>query len=144
MALKDLIPHSLFRRDQFPDFWNAADENVKQWLANFPQDNSGLTISEDAKNIYVEAALPGLDVNDLEVTLDKGILWIRGEKKEEKEDKDKKFYRKALRKYSYRVEIPSQINEDKELEAEFKNGIMKISFEKSDSAPAKKVKIKNS
>ena len=53
------------------------------WLHEF-SDLSGLSVSEDENHVFVEAALPGLKADEIEMTFDKGILWIKAEKKEEK------------------------------------------------------------
>jgi HSP20 family protein len=100
----------------------------------------GLSVSEDEKNVYVEAALPGIDPKDVEITLDKGILWIKGEAKEE--EKQKKFYRKSARSFSYRVAVPGDINTKVEPNAVSKNGVMKVTFAKSPAAEPKKIAVK--
>lgn len=115
------------------------DENEEGWDL-IPQETSNLSISEDQNNVYIEAALPGLKQEDIEVTLDKNVLWIRGEKKEE--EKDKKFYKKATSSFSYRVAVPGEVDEKKEIEASYKNGIMKVTFPKAKKTEPKKITIK--
>jgi HSP20 family protein len=117
------------------------DENEEEWDL-VPQETSNLSISEDKNSIYVEAALPGLSQEDIEVTFDNNLLWIKGEKKEEK--KDKKFYKKAISSFSYRVAVPGEIDEKKEIEASYKNGIMKVTFPKAKKTEPKKITIKKS
>lgn len=112
--------------------------NFPSWLEEGQE--SGLTISEDDKNVYVEASLPGLKPEEIEVTFERGVLWIRGEKKEE--EKRKKYYRKASSTFSYRVHVPGAIDEQKEPDATYKDGIMKVSFSKTNGAKARKIKIK--
>jgi HSP20 family protein len=129
----------------------AKRDSLLGWLSEFSeadwfpkgtmQEESNLSIYEDDGLICVEAALPGLKPQDIEVTYDKGVLWIRGEKKEEEEDKKKKFYRKASRQFSYNVMVPGDIDENKEPEATFKNGIMKITFKKKEKRAPKKLEI---
>lgn len=104
---------------------------------------SGLTISEDKGHVFVEAHLPGLKPEHIEVTFEKGILWIRGEKKEEEEDKHKKYYKKASSAFSYRLQVPGMIDEKKEPEATYKDGVMKVSFPKTQESQSKKIKIKS-
>jgi len=103
---------------------------------------TGLSISEDKDHVYVEAHLPGLDAKDIELSFEKGMLWIRGEKKEETEDKNKKYYRKASSSFSYRVHVPGQIDEKKEPDASYKDGVIKVSFSKTPGSEAKKIAIK--
>lgn len=115
------------------------DENEEEWDL-VPQETSNLSISEDKNSIYVEAALPGLSQEDIEVTFDNNLLWIKGEKKEEK--KDKKFYKKAISSFSYRIAVPGDVDEKKEIEASYKNGIMKVTFPKAKKTEPKKITIK--
>jgi HSP20 family protein len=101
---------------------------------------SGLSVSEDEKNVYVEASMPGLDAKDIEVTFDKGVVWVKGEAKEE--EKNKKYYRRASRSFSYRVAVPGEVNPDAEPEATYKNGVMTVTFAKSPKKQPKKIAVK--
>jgi HSP20 family protein len=131
-------------------------EKKDRWLAmrpflNFPMfeedfytlpfaHQSGLSVSEDKDHVYVEADLPGLKAEDIEVTFEKGVLWIRGEKNVE--EKKKKIYRQASRSFSYRVHVPGAIDEKREPEATYKDGVMKVCFSKSSDTHAKKINFK--
>lgn len=113
------------------------DEN---WLA--ARDAvSGLSVSEDGDNVYVEAALPGIDPADMEVTFDKGILQIRGQAKEEEEDKQRQYYKKASRLFFYRTAVPETVDESREPQVAYKNGIIKATFRKIEKSEPKKLKV---
>jgi HSP20 family protein len=132
------------RQEKWPmlrSFFNFPFLEEEPWELEARQ-QSGLSVSEDQNHVYVEAHLPGLNPDQIEVTFDKGILWVRGEKKEEEEDKKKKFYRKASSSFSYRVHIPGGIDEKKEPEATYKDGVMKVTFAKSSQNQAKKIQVK--
>lgn len=109
-------------------------------------EKSGLSLSEDDKNIYVEAHLPGLDTEDIDIFFEKGDLLIKGSKKEEKKDEKKKYYKKAMSSFCYRASLPSSCDETKEPEASYKNGVLKIIFGKKEKSvgKAKKISIKKS
>ncbi len=128
-----------FFTEHFPFHWDFDDELWENEEVTSP---SNLSISEDEKNVYVEAALAGVSPEHVEITFDKGILWIKAERKEEREEKEKKYYRKATRSYSYRVAVPGNIDESKEPEATFKEGIMTVKFPKTAQAQPKKIQIK--
>lgn len=133
----DLMPKKFLTVPKFiPDIWEEDD-----WLMPSINQN-GLSVSEDDKNIYVEASVPGIDPENVEMTFQDGYLWVKGENTEEEEDKKKKFYRKALKSFSYRVLIPGDIDISKEPEATCKNGIIKIVFTKSPKAQPKKIQLK--
>lgn len=101
---------------------------------------SGLSVSEDKEKVYIEAALPGIDPKDIEVTFDNGILRISGEAKEE--EKGKKYWRKATSSFSYRLAVPSDVSPSAEPEATYKNGIMTVEFKKTAPSKPKKITVK--
>lgn len=102
---------------------------------------TGLTISEDDKYVYVSAAVPGVDPKDVEITFDKGVVWIKGEVVEE--EKDKKFYRKASSSFSYRIAVPGDIDVEKDPEATSKHGVMTVKFTKKPQSQPKKIAVKS-
>ena len=136
MALS-LVPKKLLSFPTLPDFWDE-DES---WLT-LPSTQSGLSVSEDDKNVYIEAAVPGIDPQDVEITFQDDYLWIRGETKKEEKDKKRKYYRKATQSFSYRVAVPGNTDPNKEPEATYKNGMMTITFAKSPKARPKRIKVK--
>lgn len=133
----DLVPSSFFR---FPVMrpYSLFDEDDD---FSTPSPTGGLTIAEDEHSVYVQAALPGVDPKDIEITFDKGVVWIKGETKEE--ETKKKFYRKATSMFSYRVGVPGDIDISKEPQASCKNGIMTITFAKSLKSQPKKITVKS-
>lgn len=140
-----LLSRSLFPRaflqsamSRFPAFW----EEMENELTELTQEPNNLTVYDDGKNIIVEAALPGLESKEINVTIDKGILRISGEKSEE-EEQGKRFYRRAMNSFSYRLTLPNEIDEKTEPQATFKNGILSLSFTKSAATQMKKIPIKN-
>lgn len=100
---------------------------------------SNVSLSEDENHIYVDAALPGLDENEIEVTLEKGALWIQGNKKEEEEKK--KYHYKATRSYSYQLALPESVDENAETKASYEKGVLHITFNKTKGQSAKKICI---
>ncbi len=132
----DLIPANFWRIPMITsDLW----ENLSD-LAPMRGTLNGLSIFEDDKNVYVEAAVPGVDPKNVDVTFDKGVLWIKGEVKEE--EKSKKYYRKASSVFSYRVTVPGEVDWKKEPAATCKNGAMRVTFAKSPKAQPKKIAVK--
>jgi HSP20 family protein len=132
--MTDLVPYSFSRLPIFRNIWDDEEE----WLNS---SSSGLSISEDDKNVYIEAALPGIDPKNIEVTIDKGIVWIKGEAEQEEKD-GKKFYRRAASSFSYRVAVPGEIDQNTEPQATYKNGVMAVTFAKLPQSQPKKISIK--
>jgi HSP20 family protein len=126
----------------FPRFpFSLFDEEEEGWLQEF-SDASGLSVYEDENSVYVEAAVPGIKPEEIETTFDKGVLWVKAEKREEEKDKNKKYYRKAVTAFSYRIAVPGNIDESKQPDASCKNGILKITFPKAQKTMAKKIPVK--
>lgn len=105
--------------------------------------SNGLSLFEDARHVYVEASLPGLSQEAIDLSYHKGSLWVKAEKKEEKEDKEKKFYRKATSSFSYHVQLPVSVDESRQPEAVYKNGILRVTFHKKETSSPQKIAVKN-
>lgn len=131
----DLTPRDIF---SFPNFrFPSLMDDAQDWITT----SSGLSISEDENNVYIETALPGIEPNKIDITFHDGNLWVKGEITEEEKDKNRKYYRKATNSFSYRVAIPGDIDTNSEPKAEYKNGIMTVTFVKSPKMQPKKIKV---
>lgn len=133
----DLVPKSFW---SFPTLRPWLDD--EDWLTTQPNTQSGLSVSEDDKNVYIEAHLPGLKAEDIDVTFHKGELWVKGDRKEEEKDSKRKYYRLASSSYSYRVMVPGDVDDTQEPDASYKDGVMTITFKKSSKAEPKKISVK--
>jgi HSP20 family protein len=99
-------------------------------------------LSEDKEQFELTVELPGMDEKDLELTLDDGGLLLKGEKKEEKETKEKDYH---LTERSYgsirrRFPLPPGVDAGK-MEAKFSKGVLKVVLPKSKEAKASTRKI---
>ena len=94
-------------------------------------------VVENDKGYEITAELPGLDEKNVEVKVANGMLTIRGEKKEEKEEKRKDYFVSERRFGSFerRFQIPPGTDVGK-IEATFKNGVLKIALPKTAEAQA--------
>ena len=126
------------------NFWSFPASRFFDWDEDelTQSSPSGLSVSEDDKNVYIEAALPGINPEDVEITFDKGMLWIKGESKQEEKDESKKYFRKATNSFSYRVAVPGEIDMSKDPVAESEHGVMKITFAKHPEVQPKKISVK--
>jgi HSP20 family protein len=132
----NLVPRHFFSQPNFPSAWEDEDF----WSAS--SQPSGLSVSEDQSNVYVEAAVPGIDPQKVEITFDKGVLWIKGNQEHEEASENKKYYKKASSSFSYHVTVPGEIDQTVEPEAVCKNGIMKVTFKKVPQTQPKKISVK--
>lgn len=133
--------HELFPRTSSP--FRLFGEKGGILLFNSFEESSGLTISEDEKYVYIEAYVPGIKSEEIELSLNQGILWIKAIKKEEVKDNKRKFYRRATNSFSYSIPLPSAVDETKSPESICKNGIVKIKFNKKQAQPAKKISVQS-
>src|SRR5919202_1856428 len=92
-----------------------------------------LEVSETEKDVTVTAELPGLGERDVEVLLAEGVLTIRGEKKSEAEDKERRFSERYYGRFERRVALPAEVDEDK-VQASFENGVLTVTMPKSAKA----------
>ncbi len=104
-----------------------------------------LDMTEDDQAFHLQVELPGMDEKDVEVTLRNHTLTIKGEKKEEKETKDKDVHRRE-RAYGYfrrSVEIPGDVDADK-ITATYRKGVLTIDLPKTKQAQeqAKHIEVK--
>ncbi len=131
------------------DFWNFPSFRMPSIVGNLDdvlpftsETGNTISISEDDKHIHIAAAMPGVDPDDVEVTFDKGTLWIRGEAREETEDKKRKYYRKAAQSFSYRITVPGEIDPNVKPEASSQNGMVTITLPKAASSMPQKITVK--
>jgi len=102
-----------------------------------------LDVSETKDNIVVKAEVPGMDGKDIDISLSGGVLTLKGEKKQEKEEKDENYYfaERSYGAFFRSVQLPHEVQTDK-VQASYKNGVLTITLPKSEEAKAKEVKIK--
>ena len=129
--------------------WHDPFEEVEQMMKDFhPSTLSGnpfipsVNVYETDKAVVVETAVPGVDPNDVEVSIENDVLTIKGQTKKSSELDEKDFYRKEIREGSFfrRVIMPAPVQGDK-AEAEFKNGLLKVTAPKTSVEKGKAIKI---
>lgn len=100
-------------------------------------------IVEDDAEILVKAELPEMKKDDVKVTVDQGVLTISGERKIEKEEKNKRYHRVESEYGSFlrSFTLPAAVIADK-VTAEFKDGMLKVHLPKDTKGSAKSVDIK--
>ena len=121
MALTKWEPFETFEK-MFEDF---------PFLPMVPTLKMGLDLAvdlyEEKGNLVAEMNLPGLDPAKIEITFLNGNLKILGNKMEEKEKKEKNFYRKEIHRGTFEkvIQLPYKVKTDK-TEAHFKDGVLKV------------------
>jgi HSP20 family protein len=93
--------------------------------------------------VVVEMPLAGIDPKDVGISVEKGVLTVQGETSKEHEVEEKNYYRKEVRGGSFfrQVALPMPVKED-EVNAEFADGILRITAPKTAPTKAKKIDVK--
>ncbi|MCK3779417.1 Hsp20/alpha crystallin family protein [Ensifer sesbaniae] len=99
-------------------------------------------LAEKDKEYEISAELPGLDEKNIEVKVSNGMLTIKGEKKEEKEERAKDYFLSERRFGSFQrtFQLPDGVDADK-IEATFANGVLKVKLPKTPDAQKSEKKI---
>jgi HSP20 family protein len=157
MAIRDLIPWNrgremtVHRGEELTPFLTLHREMNRLFddvfrgfdLAPFATDrflNRGMgwpniEVSETDSEFKVAAELPGLEEKDVQVELANGVLAIKGEKKTETEDKDRRFSERYYGRFERRIPV-DEVDEDK-VSATFRNGVLTVTMPKAPQAQSK-------
>lgn len=100
-------------------------------------------ITEDKEAVTVKAELPGVEQNDIGVSLQDGVLTIKGEKHAEKEEKDKRYHRveRSYGTFVRSIRMPAAVEAGK-VTAKFKDGVVVITLPKAPEAKGTTIAVK--
>ena len=101
-----------------------------------------MDISENDAGLEVTAELPGVEEADIDVSLTDEMLTVKGEKRSEseREEKDLRVVERSYGSFARSVRLPYPVREE-DVNAQFKNGVLKITLPKSAEAASKTKKI---
>ena len=121
----------------------ANTANGGQELMTLAEWSPSVDISEDDKEWLIKADLPDVKKEDVKVTVENGVLAVTGERKFEKEEKDKKYHR-IERSYGnfFRSFTLPEGAEGAKVSAQFKDGVLEVHLPKNEKAKAKAVEVK--
>jgi HSP20 family protein len=134
-------PRDIFgaMREEMDKMFERFEHGLPRWPTLFRQGNGivvpELDVRENSTSITVEAELPGVDEKDVSVTLANGVLTIKGEKKQGKEEKGENFYRteRSYGAFERSLRLPDTIDEA-EVDAKFDKGVLTITAAKKPEA----------
>ena len=116
------------------------------WRSSFNLSMPAIDMSEDDKAYKISAELPGIDAKDIDVSVSGDTLVLRGEKRQEKEEKDKNYHfsERAYGSFQRSFQLPSTVDRDK-VAADFSKGVLTITLPKTAEAqkPQKKIEVKS-
>ena len=100
-------------------------------------------VSETDKEFIVKAELPGMEAKDIDVSLQRDVLTIRGERKNEHEEKEENFHRvvRSYGSFCRAFRLPREVDGEK-VDADYKDGVLKIRLPKGEVNGEKKIEVK--
>ncbi|HEY5673290.1 MAG TPA: Hsp20/alpha crystallin family protein [Malonomonas sp.] len=100
-------------------------------------------ISETDSHFCIKAEVPGIKREDVKVSIEDGVLTLRGESKEEKEEKGRKYHRveRYYGAFSRSFALPQNIDEN-HIEANFKDGLLTLQVPKTQAEKPKSIEVK--
>ncbi len=102
-----------------------------------------LDLSETKDALVVKAEIPGMDPKDIQISLQEQLLTIKGEKKQEKEEKDEHYHRveRSYGGFTRTVRLPVAVDAEK-VTASFKNGLLTVKLPKTPAAKGTTIPVK--
>jgi len=138
------------RRDPFDLLQNEINRLFDRDMLDFGTEPAlfdegfapAVDISEDDNNVEVRCDLPGVKKDDIDISVSDNLLTIKGEKRDEKEEKEDSYYRRESWSGSFQrtVALPDSADPDK-AKAEMKDGILTLTMPKREEKKRKQIKV---
>jgi|WetSurMetagenome_2_1015567.scaffolds.fasta_scaffold304201_2 HSP20 family protein len=116
-----------------------------RWNRELPETTfPNVDIVEGKDGYNIKADMPGLDKKDIKVEIEKGVLTISGEKKEEKIEQEKNHYYHLERTYgSFRrsFKLPDNVSSE-HIDAKYNSGVLELTLKKTEEAKPKTIEVK--
>jgi len=125
--------------DRFSEGWPFRGfAETGRWMPS-------MDVCETDKELVVRAELPGMDPKEIDICLSGNVLTIKGERKNEREEKKENFHlvERSSGSFSRTLQLPAEVNADK-IEASYKDGVLSVKMPKTEPEAVKKVEVKAS
>jgi len=145
MEDKAMLP-TIARRNFRPFYMGSIfDDDFLPVMSNNTNSMPAVNIREDDKGFILDLAVPGIDRKDLKIDINKDVLTISSETKNESEENMNGYKRKefSYSSFSRSFQIPENVNREK-IEANYKDGILSVAlpkFEEEKSKISRQIKI---
>jgi HSP20 family protein len=115
--------------------WRDREITSRQW----PR----VDIVEEDNAFTLRADVPGVDKNNIKVSVENGLLTISGEKKEERENKkgNYAYFERSYGSFSRSFNLPDHVDE-KNIAAKYHDGVLELTLKKTEEAKAKAIEVK--
>jgi HSP20 family protein len=125
--------------------WSMMDDLLRfprLWEENFGITNQMADIWEENNNVFVKVPIPGIHPKDLDISITGDTLTIRGEAKQEEEDKKRNYHQRQISygEITYSYTLPTIVDSNK-AEASSDKGMLTIKLPKSEESKPKQIKV---
>ncbi len=138
------------RRDPFDVLQNEINRLFDRDLLDFGREPAlfdegfapAIDVREDDSNVEIRCDLPGVSRDDIDISVSGNLLTIKGEKQDEKEEKESTYYRRESWSGSFQrtVSLPDSVDPDK-AKAEMKDGVLHLTMPKREAEKRKQIKV---
>lgn len=137
----DLSP-ALAPTDLLRDFMNLHFPFFPKEKAGMNTWSPALDVHDDKESFTVTLEAPGLQKSDFEISYHDGVLSIAGERKEEKETKERAYFRRErfFGRFSRSVSLPADVQADR-IAASYKDGVLTVTLPKAEEAKPKQIEV---
>jgi len=103
-----------------------------------------LDLHEDTDNFFVSAELPGMKKEEIEISLQDGVLTLSGERKHEKTENTTEIHRseRFVGRFQRTLTLPAAVDADK-VKASYQEGILNVTLPKAETAKPKQIQVKS-
>ncbi|HYD35740.1 MAG TPA: Hsp20/alpha crystallin family protein [Vitreimonas sp.] len=122
--------------NRWPNIWDD------DFFSDLNTASHNLDVYETDDEVVVKANVAGVAADKVDITFEKGVLWIKAEAEEEKSDKQKKHYSKSSWNYSYKIAVPGMLDFNHEPQATVTDGVVTITFKKAEASKPRKLQVK--
>jgi HSP20 family protein len=104
--------------------------------------NPSVDVTEDKESVVVKAEMPGMKKDDVKISVQDNVLTLKGEKKQEKEEKESDYHRieRSYGSFCRSFELPTAVRTDK-IKANYKDGVLSITLPKTEEVKPKEIPI---
>jgi HSP20 family protein len=99
-------------------------------------------VSEDKDNVVIKAEMPGMNKDDVKISIQDNVLTLKGEKRQEKEQKDKNYHRveRSYGSFCRSFQLPTSVKSDN-IKANYKDGVLSVTLPKTEEVKPKEIPI---
>ena len=145
---------SIIKYDPFRELRSLQDEMNRLFMSNYSRSgseegfssgawNPQVDIFENKDQIVLEAELPGMKPEDVNISIENNVLTIHGERKFEKKDEKDNFHRveRSYGSFTRSFTLPPTVSSEN-ANAEFENGVLRLTLAKREEAKPRRIEIK--